>query len=76
MPWARIEGERTWAPGLISDMREQGFTAVVLALRDPRLRKAERLALVLGTEGNGLATAPSRPVTAPSAFPWPTEWIR
>ncbi|HAM14261.1 MAG TPA: rRNA methyltransferase [Eggerthellaceae bacterium] len=61
VPWARIEGARTWAPDLISDMREQGFAVAALALRDeswnlrdPRLHEAKRLALVLGTEGDGL----------------------
>jgi len=61
VPWARIEGEGDWAPGLVPRLRERGFLTVALALRDdtldlrdPRLAAAERLALVLGTEGDGL----------------------
>ncbi len=45
-------------------LRELGFTTAALALkedtlslRDERLQKAEKLALVLGTEGDGLADA-------------------
>ena len=43
-------------------LRQQGFTTVAMALRedslrldDPRLLAAEKLAVVLGTEGDGLA---------------------
>ena len=61
VPWARIEGERDWAPGLLPRLHAQGFQSVALALRDdtcdlrdPRLKAADRLAVVLGTEGDGL----------------------
>lgn len=61
VPWARIEGERDWAPALLARMRVEGFMSVAMALRDDslelrdsRLRSAERLAVVLGTEGDGL----------------------
>ena len=61
IPWARIEGESDWAARLLPALREQGFTSVALALRDesislrdPRLAAAPRLAVVLGTEGEGL----------------------
>lgn len=62
VPWARIEGGRDWAPALVPRLREAGFTTVALALRDdaldlrdPRLAGAGRLAVVLGTEGEGLS---------------------
>ena len=61
VPWARVEGEGDWAPRLVPRLREQGFVVAALALRDraaslrdPRLAAAERLAVVLGTEGDGL----------------------
>lgn len=61
VPWARIEGDRDWAPATVPRLRERGFTTVALALRensidlrDQRLAEAERLAIVLGTEGEGL----------------------
>ena len=64
VPWARIDGERDWAARLVPRMREMEFTTVALALRedaidlrDPVLRKAQRIALVLGTEGEGLAAS-------------------
>ena len=62
VPWARIEGGRDWAPALVPSLRAAGFTTVALALReeslslrDPRLAAAGRLAVVLGTEGEGLS---------------------
>ena len=61
VPWARIQGDRDWAPSAVPHLREAGFVTVALALRedsvdlrDPRLAGAERLAVVLGTEGEGL----------------------
>ena len=54
LPWARVDSVET--------LRAHGFTTVALALRDdsisiddPRLKAADRLALVLGAEGSGLA---------------------
>ncbi len=62
VPWARIEGGRDWAPSLVPRLRGQNIATVALALRgdsldlrDSRLASAERLAVVLGTEGDGLA---------------------
>ncbi|MBQ9043296.1 MAG: RNA methyltransferase [Eggerthellaceae bacterium] len=62
VPWARIEGGRDWAPSLVPRLRDQNITTVALALRDdsldlrdPQLASAERLAVVLGTEGEGLS---------------------
>ena len=61
VPWARIDGDADWAPALVPHLRAQGFATVAMALRDesvglrdPRLAAAERLAIVLGTEGDGL----------------------
>ncbi|MCI8468223.1 MAG: RNA methyltransferase [Eggerthellaceae bacterium] len=58
VPWARVDG--AW-PALL---RAAGFVTCALALADDalaiddaRLREADRLALVLGTEGDGLAPA-------------------
>lgn len=62
VPWARIDGGRDWAPQVMPQLRGAGFTTVALALRDdtldlrdPRLKEADRLAVVLGTEGEGLS---------------------
>lgn len=62
VPWTRIEKTRTWAEEGIPLLKQFGFTSVALALKedslrlqDPRIVNAEKLALVLGTEGDGLA---------------------
>lgn len=63
VPWSRIGSERAWSAEGASVLREAGFTTVALALSDdsvsiadPRLKCAEKLALVLGTEGDGLSS--------------------
>lgn len=55
VPWARLEGD--W----LEELRSLGFRTAALALTDraipidaPELAKEEKLALVLGTEGDGL----------------------
>lgn len=55
VPW-------TWIPDPVRSLREEGFTTVALALSDdsvsiddPALTRAPRLALILGTEGDGLS---------------------
>ena len=55
IPW-------TWLKGGMETLRSLGFQTVAMALkddsldlRDRRLRAAEKLAIVLGTEGDGLA---------------------
>lgn len=62
VPWTRIGTDRNWSDEGIPLLRELGFTTVALALKqdslrlqDPRIAHAEKLALVLGTEGDGLA---------------------
>lgn len=62
IPWTIFPKKRGEQNGADMEMlRALGFQAVALALRDdsigiedPRLRETERLALVLGTEGEGL----------------------
>lgn len=61
VPWARIPGQGDWAPALVPHLRQQGMVTVAMALRDDsldlrdrRLAEAAHLAVVLGTEGDGL----------------------
>lgn len=61
VPWTRIGDTREWAPRGIAELRQRGFTTVAMALRgdsvaldDLRVASAEKLAIVLGTEGDGL----------------------
>ena len=61
VPWARIGTSADWANEGIDLLRKKGFTTAALALKenslrlqDPRIAHADRLALVLGTEGDGL----------------------
>ena len=63
VPWTRIGAESPgWPEGTMGILREFGFTTVALALADdalsiddPVLRSCERIAMVLGSEGDGLA---------------------
>lgn len=61
VPWTRIGAEREWAVEGVAELRRRGFTTVAMALRDdsvsldgPEIARAEKLAMVLGTEGDGL----------------------
>lgn len=61
VPWTYLEG---WPEPGLSLLKSQGFSTVALALTensvpidDPKLAEAERLALVLGAEGDGLSPA-------------------
>ena len=64
VPWAYLgEAPEDW-PGALERLRALGFATCALALTDdsveiddPVLARQERLALVLGTEGDGLARA-------------------
>ena len=54
VPWA-------WLDGGLEALRQQGFTTAAMALSadsialdDQRLRQAQRLAIIMGTEGDGL----------------------
>lgn len=58
VPWAHLPEDRPWVPYL----NDLGFKTAAMALRDdsvsidhPALREEPRLAIVLGTEGDGLA---------------------
>ena len=62
IPWTRIEG--SWPHDGVSLLHDLGFKLAAmalsdesLALDDPRLAAEDRLAIVLGTEGDGLAPA-------------------
>ena len=63
VPWTRIgETQADWPLAGVTQLKKLGFRTVALALRadaleitDPRLAAEERLALILGTEGDGLA---------------------
>ena len=57
VPWTWLEGEN-----YVEQLRQLGFRTAAMALkddslsiRDPRLTQAEKLAVILGTEGDGLA---------------------
>lgn len=64
VPWARVgssDAKHAWAQEVMPRLRQAGFVSVALALRDdsldlraPQLANANRLAIVLGTEGDGL----------------------
>lgn len=67
VPWARLGGDADWATAFLPELHALGFTAAAMALqddalslRDPRLASAERLAVVLGTEGDGLRASTIR----------------
>ena len=62
LPWARLgEGQEDWPEPGLNRLHALGFRLAALALRedslsveDPGLAKTEKLALLLGTEGDGL----------------------
>ena len=64
LPWARIgEKPEDWPDAGIKLLREYGFKTAALALRDDSvtpddaaLKAEEKLALILGTEGDGLTS--------------------
>ena len=58
IPWTYM---KAGAPDYIRELKKQGFVTAAMALRndtvsisDPALKKTERLAVILGTEGEGL----------------------
>ncbi len=63
VPWARIGTDpHDWSADGLPLLHELGFTTAAMALEedsialdDPRLKEAPKLALVFGTEGDGLA---------------------
>lgn len=61
VPWTRIGNDPDWAQKEIPALHEQGFKVAAMALndssislRDKQLKECEKLAIVLGTEGEGL----------------------
>ena len=66
IPWTYLPEEGDWTALL----RSLGFRTVAMALRDdsvrlddPRLAAEGKLAIVMGTEGDGLASSPSQAAT-------------
>lgn len=63
IPWAYIDGDAAqWPEQGMAQLKSLGFETCAMALcnesvsmDDPRLQKIDRLAIVLGTEGEGLA---------------------
>ena len=60
IPWTVIPG--SWPEAGLAMLREKGFATAAMALSsdsiavgDPRLKACDKLAVVLGTEGDGLA---------------------
>lgn len=77
IPWARIGTDaHDWSRDGIPLLKSLGFTVFgmtlsdqALNLSDPRLKAAERIALVFGTEGPGLARATLARCDAPVTIP-------
>lgn len=64
VPWTWLDSEDGTPTGTIHHLKEMGFTTAAMALRkddiridDPLLKTTERLALIMGTEGDGLPDA-------------------
>lgn len=63
VPWAYMcRSEAEWRANGIKMLQDEGFTTVAMALREdnvnidePELKKKDKLAIVMGNEGNGLA---------------------
>ena len=63
IPWTFFDDTSSWQDAGMKTLREHGFLTVAMALRndsvsidDPRLTSAEKLAVILGSEGDGLAS--------------------
>lgn len=64
VPWTFLgENEASWPAGGMTLLKELGFKTAAMALsensisiRDPQLQREEKLAIVLGTEGEGLTS--------------------
>lgn len=64
VPWTWVDAEDGTVAGTVHKLKEMGFTTAAMALRkddisidDARLKATERLALIMGTEGDGLPEA-------------------
>ena len=63
IPWTFFDEKTDWKTEGIRKLQEMGFKTAAMALKedsvdidDPKLLSEEKLAIVLGTEGDGLAT--------------------
>lgn len=63
IPWTFFDDTSSWQDAGMQTLREYSFLTVAMALRndsvsidDPRLTSAEKLAVILGSEGDGLAS--------------------
>ena len=64
IPWTILDETVSWPEEGLKLLKHFGYKTVSMALRDdsvsisdPRLKQEERLAIILGTEGDGLAAA-------------------
>lgn len=64
VPWTMLDKKQKWTESFMDDLHTMGFKTVAMALRDdsvslddPWLMKQEKLAIVMGTEGDGLASS-------------------
>lgn len=64
MPWTWLDAEDGTPAGTIRRLQKMGFQTAAMALRhdnisinDPKLKATDRLALIMGTEGDGLPEA-------------------
>lgn len=63
IPWTYVDKHTAWPKDGVNMLREMGFKTAAFALKDdsvgiddPQLMSEEKLAILLGTEGDGLAT--------------------
>ena len=64
VPWTWLDSENSTSAGTVHKLQQMGFTTAAMALRhdnisidDPKLKATDRLALIMGTEGDGLPEA-------------------
>ena len=69
IPWTYVDKHTKWPEEGMKILRELGFKTAAFALKDdsvsiddPQLMNEEKLAILLGTEGDGLATEMSHGV--------------
>lgn len=63
IPWTKFSKHQPWPDEVLSLLKEMGFRTAAMALSedsvsidDPKLMEEEKLAIILGTEGDGLAS--------------------
>lgn len=64
IPWTYFDNDCSWPENGISTLKSMGFKTVAMALRDdsvnidnPKLLSEDKLAIILGTEGEGLGNS-------------------